>query len=72
MSELSDEALAAAAQGGDAAASEQLLRRYKNLVTILAAPPASLVKNDGIGESIVILICIVHACCLKMEWENLE
>lgn len=53
-------------------AAEILLRRYKNLVTILAAPPASLVKNDGIGESIVILICIVHACCLKMEWENLE
>ena len=49
-----------------------MLRRYKNPVTILAAPSDSLVKNDGIGESIVILICIVHACCLKMGWEKLE
>jgi len=49
-----------------------LLRRYGNLASILAAPADNLLKNDGIGESIAILIGIVHACCLKIEWENLE
>lgn len=53
-------------------AAKILLRRYGNLASILAAPTDNLLKNDGIGESIAILIGIVHACCLKIEWENLE
>lgn len=53
-------------------AAKILLRRYGNLASILAAPADNLLKNDGIGESIAILIGIVHACCLKIEWENLE
>lgn len=50
MSELSDEALAAAAQGGDAAASEQLLRRYKNSVRGVAR---SFFLEGGDAEDLV-------------------
>ena len=50
MSELSDEALAAAAQGGDAAASEQLLRRYKNSVRGVAR---SFFLEGGDAEELI-------------------
>ena len=52
--------------------AKKLLKRYGNLASVLAAPLDNLFKNDGVGESIAILIGIIHACANKIEWEKLE
>lgn len=52
--------------------AKSLLREYVNLANVLSAPPEELMNVHNVGPSAAVLCSIVHACCNKICWENLE
>lgn len=52
--------------------AKSLLKKYLNLANVLVAPPAELMKTEGIGYNAAVLCALVHTCANKICWENLD
>ncbi len=52
--------------------AKELIRKYSNLVNVLVAPASDVIEDGGVSNSTAVLFSLIHACCNKICWENLE
>ncbi len=52
--------------------AKELIRKYSNLVNVLVAPASDVIEDGGVSNNTAVLFSLIHACCNKICWENLE
>ena len=52
--------------------AKELIRKYTNLVNVLVAPASDVIEDGGVSNNTAVLLSLIHACCNKICWENLE
>ena len=52
--------------------AKQLIKKYTCLANVLATPAVELMEFAGVGYNTAALFAVIHSCCNKICWENLE
>ena len=52
--------------------AKELIRKYTNLANVLVAPAYDVIEKGGVSNNTAVLFSLIHACCNKICWENLE